>query len=75
MGDAFGGVDVERCQSGFARFFGMPNDPERFESEQFFARWDSGVWVVIDSGTGLTCGDPGNSPDLVEACAALGLST
>jgi hypothetical protein len=75
MGDAYGGVDVDRCQDGFARFFGMPNDPERFESEQFFARWDSGGWVVIDSGTGLACDDPGNPPDLAEACAALGLSS
>jgi hypothetical protein len=74
MGDALGGVDVDRCQNGFARFFGMPIDPERFETEQFFTRWDSGVWSLVDSGTGLTCGDPANAPELVEACAALGLS-
>jgi hypothetical protein len=75
MGDAFGGVDVDRCQNGYARFFGLPIDPDRFESEQFFARWESGVWLVVDSGTGLSCGDPGNLPDLVEACDALDLSS
>ena len=69
---AWASVDIQECRNGYARVYahlrGMPG-----EAEQVFLRDVDGSWQVITSGTGITCSDQDISPELKDACGALGL--
>jgi hypothetical protein len=73
----WGSVTVQACAGDYAFVLAHPeNIPEGSnveESEQVFLRNDAGDWVVIASGTGISCSDAGIGPELEQACSELGL--
>lgn len=70
-------VSIQECQGGYARVYAHPgNVPAGWsveDSEQVFLRSEADGWVVITSGTGISCADSDLSPDLERACTTLGL--
>lgn len=71
-------VSIQECRAGYAWVLAHPgNIPAGSnveESEQVFLRNEGGEWIVIASGTGISCSDPDLFPDLEQACSELGLS-
>jgi hypothetical protein len=64
------GVDVDRCQDGFARVGAVPTK-DNFETEQFFLRYER-AWTIVNYGTGITCEDSDLDADTREVCERLG---
>lgn len=73
----FDAVSIQECGGGYARVYAQPgNVPagSNVDSEQVFLRYEQHEWIVIASGTGITCSDQDLSGDVEQACAALGLA-
>jgi len=74
-------VDVADCQNAYARVFAIadqstcdPDTPQCFEDEQVFLEDRGGTWEYLTSGTGISCGNPGDlDAQMIAACEALGL--
>jgi hypothetical protein len=71
-------VEIRNCQNGYARVFAIiggtpPPGAELEGSEQVFLRDKGGMWNVLTSGSGIACSDTDLSPEMEEACRALGL--
>lgn len=71
-------VTIQACRGGYAFVLAHPgNVPPGTQvegSEQVFLRNDGGEWIVIDSGTGISCADADIPPELEQACSELGLA-
>jgi cell division protein FtsB len=70
-------VLISECQGGYARVdatAGNVPPGTQMETEQVFLKDSGGVWRVIDSGTGITCGESDLQPETKLACSALGLT-
>ncbi|HEX5902524.1 MAG TPA: hypothetical protein VF028_05365 [Actinomycetota bacterium] len=70
-------VTIQACRGDYAFVLAHPgNIPQGSnveDSEQVILRNDAGEWVVIASGTGISCSDPDIIPGLEQACSELGL--
>jgi hypothetical protein len=70
-------VTVQACGGDYAFVLAhpghIPTGSNVEESEQVFLRNDAGEWVVIASGTGISCSDADIGPELEQACSELGL--
>ena len=70
-------VTIQACRGDYAFVLAHPgNVPAGTnveESEQVFLRNDGGEWVVVASGTGISCSDVDITLGLEQACSELGL--
>ena len=65
-------VDMQECRNGYARVYARwggtpPPGTSLEESEQVFLSYQDGAWIVIASGTGISCADVQSYPDVCEA--------